>query len=97
MVNVQFVKKNVQKLKNQSVLLMDKPMKANVKCIKEIVIQTLHGFPKFLMENVNLNVKEVSRILIFLFYDFIFIYVGSTSDVFGAPKPQNPRGTTPKV
>ena len=57
MVNVQFVKKNVQKLKNQSVLLMDKPMKANVKCIKEIVIPTLHGFAKFLMENVN--VKEV--------------------------------------
>ena len=49
MVNVQFVKKNVQKLKNQSVLLMDKPMKANVKCIKEIVIPTLHGFAKFLM------------------------------------------------
>ena len=61
MVNVQFVKKNVQKLKNQSVLLMDKPMKANVKCIKEIVIQTLHGFAKFLMENVN--VKEVVHTL----------------------------------
>ena len=57
MVNVQFVTRNVQKLKNQSVPLMEIHTKANVKCIKEIVIQTLHGFPKFLMENVN--VKEV--------------------------------------
>ena len=60
MVNVQFVRKNVQKLKNQSVLPMETHMKVNVKCIKEIVIQTLHGFPKFLMENVK-NVKEVSE------------------------------------